>query len=1264
MFCFRNIGLIVLFVFVGYGSVSASEKSTEKVVIEWNSLYEDYETGAFLTFNGSIAEGYTGLPMYSKIYSIPEGNCLRNVQVVNTVFEYCIPPEIDLLRKYETIGNELDVNFETSFVRKKPFVSINFVPLRISPVSGLPEKLVSFDLIIELSESVDFVNGNSRSYVENSVLGSGNWYKISLENSGIHKITYDDFVSFGIDPANIDPQTIQLFGNGGQMLPEANSLPRIDDLIENSIIVYGGEDGKFDPDDYILFFGESPHKWDYIPLGYFSYSVNYYSDKTCYFLTYNQEPGKRIQIRPVPAGTISHVVTKYNNYDIFEDEKFSILESGKIWYAENFSDQTVYDYDFNFPGLDLDSDIIVKLNFAGRSGIATYFRTTINGTRIDSATITPVDLASTTYARTKKRTLIYEDPSSEHLNIKVEYLRSEMSAEGWLNYISINVIQDLIFRNGEIMFRDVNSVALNHNAEFVIENANYNAKVWDITDPLNPAIIETQINGTQLSFVAPTDSLCEYVAFDGSGIHNIHFEGIVQNQNLHAVGPHELVIITHPDFLPQAEEVAEIHRQNDDMTVFITEPGLIYNEFSSGSQDVTAIRDFMKMLYDKYGELSPRYLLLFGDGSFDMKDRIENNTNFIPTYQTKESWNTANSYVVDDYFGLLDDTEGNEASGMLDIGIGRIPAKTTEDADIAVKKIRQYINTSETMGPWRTRICIIGDDEDGNLHFEQADSLARELERTYKQYDIKKIFLDAYPQIQTPAGKRYPDVNFELNEQVNNGSLLVNYIGHGGERGWAHERILEIPDIKKWENLEKLSVFLTATCEFTRFDDPHIVSGGEQVYLNPNGGGVALFTTTRLAYSSSNFSLTKLFYQRVFELLEDDYPRLGDLIMLSKPQGSLTTRNFMLVGDPALRLLYPEYKVRTVEINGEPVGGISDTIRALQMVTVKGAVTDTAGNIISDFNGVVHPIIYDKSVVYSTRANNPSSTRVDFLAKDKVINKGKVSVTNGEFEYTFIVPKDLTPLYGKPKISYYAHSENLNSDASGYYDDFIAGGIDNNAQQDLTGPEIQLYLEDELFVSGGLTDKNPIMYASLSDESGINFYGTSIGHDIVATLDNEKIILNDYFEPELDSYQTGSVVYPFSDLPDGTHTLTLKAWDVYNNSSESTITFIIDSKAKLDLYQVYTYPNPMTDITYFTFDHNRPGDNFEINLEVYEITGKKVYSDQMDYSHQGLQNAVFEWDGTDLNGAILKNGLYIYRLIVKDQNDFITERRNKLLIAR
>jgi len=314
---FRNIGLTVLFVFVGFGSILASDKSTEKVVIEWNNLYEAYETGAFLTFNGSIAEGYTGLPMYSKIYRVPEGNFLRNVRVLNTVFEYCKPAEVDFLSQFETIGNELDINFETSFVRKKPFVSINFVPLRISPVSGLPEKLVSFDLVIELSESVDFTNGSSRSYVENSVLGSGIWYKISVENSGIHKIFYDDLVSFGIDPAIIDPQTIQLYGNGGQMLPEANSLPRIDDLIENSIVVGGEEDGKFDPGDYILFFGESPHKWDYIPLGYFCYSVNYYSDKTCYFLTYNQKPGKRVQLKPAPTGTVSHLVTKYNNYDIF-----------------------------------------------------------------------------------------------------------------------------------------------------------------------------------------------------------------------------------------------------------------------------------------------------------------------------------------------------------------------------------------------------------------------------------------------------------------------------------------------------------------------------------------------------------------------------------------------------------------------------------------------------------------------------------------------------------------------------------------------------------------------------------------------------------------------------------------------------------------------------------------------------------------------------------------------------------------------------------
>ncbi|MBN1339062.1 MAG: type IX secretion system sortase PorU [Bacteroidales bacterium] len=1246
---------------------------TEEVSIEWNTdpakKNIHYPADPGMGFSGAWAEPYSGLPLFSKSFPVAGNFTEVEVAIVDPVFEKCTPPENDFLLQHDHIGFEIHPKGSVLYSRGRPIVHVSFVPIRKAEDKGF-EKLISCRLIVSGTIMAKHpVQNAGNKYAGHSVLRTGDWYKLQVEESGIYIITYTDLKSFGVDVDNTDPRNLSLYGNGGRMLPEGNDQPRLDDLTENAIMVAGEEDGIFDEDDYILFYGQSPHRWFYVILGYFDYENHFYSDYTYYFLTVSETPGKRIQTVQSPSGNPTHTVTTFDGRIAFDEDRINLIESGKVWYADSYFEKLEYQYPFYLPGLSDNSEIYFRFDFAGRSDESTMFEIRINDVLTDTIPITPVNLASQTYARTKKRSLTIGSGTGNQINVNIRYLRPDLKSEGWLNYIILNYRQILRFVDGQLLFRDLESTGSGHIAEFALMGAHTGTRVWDITNPLHPRQMQGNLEGGTFRFRAGSDSLKEYIGFNGNPYLTPEFITRIENQDLHGTGPADMVIITHPLFREAAGEVASIHRQYDGMTVFITEPEIIYNEFSSGAQDVTAIRDFMKMLYDRHGAASPRYLLLFGDGSFDMKNRLENNTNFIPTYQTMESWNTANSYVIDDYFGMLDENEGNECFGVLDLGIGRIPAGSVNDADIAVKKIREYMFGEESEGLWKKTICLIGDDEDSNLHFDQADSLARNLERLHAGFNITKIYLDAFEQVKTTGGNKYPEVTKAINDQMGEGAFIINYIGHGGPRGWAHERVIEIPDIKKWSNNNRLPVFLTATCEFTRFDEPLIVSGGEEVFFNPSGGGIALFTTTRLAYSSSNFSLNKLFYERVFEAIDSGLPRLGDLIRLSKPEGVSTTRNFMLLGDPALRMSYPDYLVKTTHINGIEVSGQIDTLSALRTMTFRGEISDSLGNRIENFNGLIYTTVFDKATEYKTRANDSGSNEAEFNLFDKEIFRGISSVENGSFDFSFVVPSGVSTAPGNAKISYYAVSDSLNRDASGYYSEVKAGGFYHNPDPDNEGPEIVLYMNDESFVSGGITDENPVLIAYLSDLHGINCYGNSIGHDIMAALDEDsgaKMILNDYFVPDTDSYQSGRIVFPFTGLADGLHTLSLKAWDTYNNSSVSVIEFRIDNASSVEILKVFNYPNPFSGNTSFTFSHNKPGDRLRTRLDVFDLSGRLVFSDVSEHSADPvLSGLVFlTWNGHSSTGRRLESGAYVYKLRVTGDDGHVEETTQKLLISR
>ena len=721
----------------------------------------------------------------------------------------------------------------------------------------------------------------------------------------------------------------------------------------------------------------------------------------------------------------------------------------------------------------------------------------------------------------------------------------------------------------------------------------------------------------------------------------------------------EFVIVSHPDFFSAANRLADFHLEKDNMNSIVVTPQQIYNEFSSGMQDVSAIRDFLKHQYNKENS-ALKYLLLFGDGSYDPKNRVENNTNFIVTYQSANSTHPTQTYVTDDYFGLLDDDEGLFINDLVDIGIGRFPVATLKEANVLVDKVERYYEKS-SFGSWRNDVAFIADDgdaNDGNTHMWQADSLANHLADNYDEINIQKIYLDNYYQESTPGGPRSSATQSAINNKVDKGALLINYTGHGGPLGLTQERILEVDQINKWSNIDNLPLFMTATCKFSYFDNPEEKSAGEYVLLNENGGAIALLSTTRLVFVGPNYNLNTKFIQNIFKKQDGEFPRLGDLFKTTKVLSgtSVNNRNFTLLGDPALRLAYPQYDVRTTIV--------SDTLKALSEVTIEGEIEE-GGFFISDFNGTIYPTVYDKELIKTTLGQE-SCTPMPYRDQNNILYKGAATVKDGKFSFSFIVPKDIAYNYGAGKISYYAVSDDENPvDASGSEKEFVIGGSADNVVYDYDEAELSLFINTRTFKDGGITDENPILIADVFDESGINTVGNGIGHDITAVLDgntSNPYVLNDFYEAAKDDFTKGIINFPLYNLEKGEHTLTLKVWDVFNNSSEATISFVVSDENEFTIADYITYPNPFSSSTDIYFQHNKPNQNLDVVLEIYSITGVLVKQFEETYNDDGYRVGPINWNGKDEYGGNLSAGMYIAKLNIYPEDGAFTSKSIRIIL--
>jgi len=1191
-----------------------------------------------------------------------------------------------------SIGNKLKFTLKNSKGRNQQYAYFQLTPI-IKDANGNYKKVQSFQISYNTNTNKASLfnksNGASR-VITNSALSSGEWFKFYVDTTGVFKISKNFLQQLGVNVNSVDPRNIKLYGNGGRMIPYSNAVPYPIDITENAIKFVGEGDGVFNNEDHILFYAQGPKEFNVES----NTNINCYTDKTYYYINVSAGLGKRLQTMAQPTGTIDMVIDTFEDYKFHEVDTHNIAFLGRRWFGDRFDIDSDKTFEFDFPNLITSSPIHLKVFVASASSTSSSMQINVNGNAISNLSIAGASNPTLANAASFDGNA---NVNSDKIEVNLNYdNQGNPSGIGYLDYISIEATRALSFADKQFQFKNSAVTTASGIGQYNIANASQISEVWDITDLYNVTSYTNEDANNTLSFTSTLGSLKTYVAVTPSDYFNpkIDTDKTIANQNIKGTifqnsngqfQDIDYIIVVPNNMLNQAERLAQINKNQYNLNVKVVGLNEIYNEFSTGNQDIGAIRNLVKYVYDNAStpENRIKYVCLFGDGSFDYKDRIPNNTNIMPSWYSYNSFNLTNSFVSDDFYGMMDANEGSmTTSDKLDVAVGRILADTPQRAKEMVDKIESYY-VKEAFGSWRNNFIVVSDDVDKDwegILQETTDNVGNTVNQEKAFINVIKIHTDAFKQEASAGGERYPQVTESLINAIDNGALVVNYFGHGGEEGLAQERILTKPNVESFRNFCKLNCFVTVTCEFTKFDNPFKETAGEFTYWNKKAGAIGLITTTRQVFVNFGITFNNELGQYLFSFSDDDnfedyeYPSMAEALRLTKNSPSISTQSqrrlVFFIGDPAMKLAFPKPSVRLTTINDVPITQATDTLKALSYIKLAGEVTDVSGAVLSNYSGTLSTTIYDKNIDRQTLANdgtrlNGQLVQLDFETLGEIIFRGQASVTNGLFEFDFVVPKDIGIPVGFGKVSFYSKNEALSQDQSGVSLNTVRiGGLNENAAEDNTGPVITLFMNDENFVSGGITNESPTLLAKLEDDNGINT-ASGIGHDIVAIIDGDEtnpFVLNDYYQTEVDNYKKGIISFPFRDLEPGLHTLTLKAWDVYNNSEIAEIQFIVHDKDQvLVINNVLNYPNPFVNYTEFWFNHNSL-DPLNVSIQIFTVSGKlvKTINGQTNAGTKTSSSLSRDlvWDGRDDFGDKIGKGVYIYKLTV--QSNLLNKKVEKI----
>lgn len=1111
----------------------------------------------------------------------------------------------------------------------------------------------------------------SKTNAASTVLSSGKWYRFDVADEGIYKITKGMLASYGIDANSVDPRTIKIYNNGGKVLPEQVSAERPVDLVENSIIVVGEDDGKFDDSDYILFYGRGINFQDYDKSsGKIKSYYNNYSNHNYFWITSGGSKGKRVANKNSLNTSNRYVQNSTPGYLYHKVEKVNLALTGRYFYGEDFS-QSAKTRLFSNTLDGILPNSAVYYNFSFINGDANRILLTVdeNSTQLyseylESKNVFGNDVYSFGYEQVFTGIFRGTLPESKSI-LKFTYNAIDGNSKGYLNYFELSYVRDLKAYSDYILFysKDTTSVVEYQLNGFTSTNIN----VFDVTDNSDIKLITQPVlqSGGEFRFQSSenSSSVSKYIAVTPNAFKTPSAGQEVANQNVRGtVQGSKLIIITSSSFVEQAKKLKTYRETSakEKITTSIFQCDQIFNEFSGGSVDVSAIRDFIKYAYENW-TIKPEFVLLFGDGNYDYKNILGNNTNFVIPWETETSLNQIDSYCSDDYYGCI---SGDDR--FVDIAVGRVNAQTSEEANGYINKVIYYESGSDK-NTWRNLVTLIADDgktsegDDTSMHTAPSERLYNEL--IPRSFAVDKIYLAAYPAVQTSSGRRKPAVNQAIIDAINAGSVLINYYGHGNTEVLAHEFVFEksvtIPALKNSRYF-----FLTAaTCDFGYYDDPNKQSSAELLVLKSDGGCIGALSAVRPVYGDRNEILNKDFYYNLLHSSReaDNLPvALGTAYFRTKAVNSNDNdRKFHFFGDPSIRLQIPQYSVVIDSINGIACKDDTISVKALSTMRLKGSVKNGNGSDWTDFNGegVLTVFDADRSLYLQ---------EIDYTVDipGGVIFNGKISITNGKFSATCVVPKDISHESKLGKVVLYFYDSKI--DGVGDFAKIKFGGSDTLLADDKKGPQIDIFFDDPNMKNSELVNSNSTLIVKLNDEIGLNTTGSGVGHKMEGILnkdENNPIDFSNYFTGDLDSGgKSGKITYKFNNLEPGNYNLKVKAWDVFNNPSEATVDFTVVSGNDLEVRNVYNYPNPFKSSTTFTFQQNFSVP-IDVKIKIYSVAGRLIKEiEQKNLSEKFVK---IDWNGKDQDENLIANGTYLYRISVKTTDGLYSKNVNgKLAILR
>lgn len=1165
-------------------------------------------------------------------------------------------------------------------------VAVVYYPIQVHRSGTKIRRIPGETLIPFLSKPNENAHARLAKTASDSKLAGGTWHRLAVTADGIYRISTQQLQQMGINTQELDPRYLSLYGKGGGMLPQRNSSPRYDDLPEMAIEVVGEADGVWNDEDYVLFYGMSPHVYYLDTVGnQFRQDNHLYCDTTYYYLNIGNQPGKRIvQEANLPAA--DSTVTYLRHCTYHQRDRINLHHSGRMWWGDHFRNNNLtYSYTLPAPGMRAGGTHRLYGRMAARASVNTTMQLREGGNMLGTVTFFDLNTNCSWCTRASIRdlqfTLTDAMLADGAANIQATY-SGGVATEAWTDFLMLDYQRTLILAGTSLHWGTL-VVGQPRTLELTYTGGSSTHHVWDVTDPVAVRAFSPQLSGTDMVVRLNATRDLRLVAFEPASYMTPVYRGTVGNQNLHALPQADYLIITHPNFRAQAEQLGQWHQQHSGLSYVVATPQQIYQEFSSGMADITAIRDFIRMFWLRAnGDASqqPKYVLIVGDGSYDYKG-YEEGGSLVPTYTARESNFPPSAYVSDDFYTFMDPNEGfwgedepftwNDPTlevNTMDLAVGRLPVNTVDEAQALVNKLIRHAENQNISTNWKNKTLIVGDvyGDECNHQSEADDLVTYGIGPNAPCLVADKVYLDAYPAVNAADGVKYPAGQKDMLASINNGALIVNYTGHGGTTGLSNSQIFEATDIANLKNDGREAVWITATCDFGRFDQPSIQSGAEQMMLLPSGGSIAMITSTREVFSSGNYAFNLNIYRNLFERSADNsrWNTIGEAVARAKnatwANYNINTRNFMLLGDPAMAAGLPTHKMVITHINDAALDATPDTLKALDLVKLRGEVQTQSNQLIANYNGQAWITVYDKQREYTTR-----SCKMDFKEQKNILFNGTATVTGGVFELSFVVPKDINYTTGSGLINLYALAEGV--DAGGCSQEVQVCCTSSQPQQATQPPTLRLYLNDENWRSGSLTHPNPNMYAVVETELGINTTGLGIGREPVAILDGNvigPILLSDFYQSEQDDYRRGRIVYPFQNLSEGHHTLEVRVWDVSNQAATAATDFVVAGSATMALDMVMNYPNPTTGNTTFSFSHNLPNTPLDVELKVYDQQGRIVTS----ISAQLNGNATvcnLPWDGTQANGSPLAPGLYTYSLTLTNATNGEEKRKiNRLVLLR